>query len=102
MFAIFGAPARGTYRPRRRGGQEPSFWRGLALLGLLALAGLALSVLAGLSIPSDQLTVLEESAAGSLRRVTLAPDWHEPSMLLKKKRNSPQQYKSSASQSFSA
>jgi len=61
MFVMFMAPARGTDRPRRRGGQEPSFWRGLALLGLVALTGLARSVLAGLPAPGDQLTILEES-----------------------------------------
>jgi hypothetical protein len=33
MFVMFVAPARGIDRPRRRGGHEPSFWRGLALMG---------------------------------------------------------------------
>ena len=60
MFAMFVAPARGIDRPRQRGEREPSFWRGLALMGLIALAGLALSVLAGLPTPSEQLTILEE------------------------------------------
>jgi hypothetical protein len=61
MFVMFVAPARGIDRPRRRGGREPSFWRGLALMGLIALAGLALSVLAGTPAPSEQLTILEGS-----------------------------------------
>jgi hypothetical protein len=60
MFAMFMAPARGTDRPQRRGGPEPSFWRGFALLSLIALTGLALSVLAGLPAPSEQLTILQE------------------------------------------
>jgi hypothetical protein len=61
MFAMFVAPERSIDRSRRRGEQEPSFWRGLALLGLIALAGLALSVLVGAPPPSEQLTMLEQS-----------------------------------------
>ncbi len=61
MLDLFVAPARGIDRPRRRGQREPSFWRGLALVGLIAVAGLAVSVLAGMPTPSEQLTILEES-----------------------------------------
>jgi hypothetical protein len=61
MFVMFVAPARGIDGPRRRGEREPSFWRGLALLGLIALGGLTMSLLAGLPEPSEQLTILEES-----------------------------------------
>jgi hypothetical protein len=51
MFAMFVAPARGIEWPRQRGEREPSFWRGLALMGLIVLAGLAL--LAGLPTPGE-------------------------------------------------
>ena len=61
MFAMFVTAAHGIDRPWRRSEREPSFWRGLALMGLIASAGLALSVLAGLPAPIEQLTMLEES-----------------------------------------
>jgi hypothetical protein len=53
MFAMFVAAPRDIDRLRRRGQREPSFWRGLALMGLIALTGLALSVLAGLPTPIE-------------------------------------------------
>jgi hypothetical protein len=37
----------------RRREQEPSLWRGLALMGLVAVAGLVLSALAGLPTPIE-------------------------------------------------
>jgi len=61
MFAMFGVPARTIDRPRRLAGPEPSFWRGLALLGLVALIGLALSILIGAPAPIEQLTILGET-----------------------------------------
>jgi hypothetical protein len=60
MFSVFVPSTREIYWPRRLGAREPSFWRGLALMGLIAAAGLALSVLAGLHTPSEQLTTIEE------------------------------------------
>jgi hypothetical protein len=53
MFAMIVAAARDIEGPRRRGEREPSFWRGLALMGLVAAAGLVLSVLAGLPTPIE-------------------------------------------------
>jgi hypothetical protein len=53
MFATFVASVRGIDRPRRRGEPEPSLWRGLALMGLVAVAGLVLSALAGLPTPIE-------------------------------------------------
>jgi hypothetical protein len=53
MFAMFVAAPRDIERPRQRGEREPSFWRGLAVTGLISLAGLALSVLAGLPTPCE-------------------------------------------------
>jgi hypothetical protein len=47
--------------PGRRGEREPSFRRGLALMGIIALAGLAISFLTGSPAPSEQLTTLEQS-----------------------------------------
>ena len=61
MFTMFVAEAHRIDRPWRRSEREPSFWRVLALMGLIASAGLALSLLAGLPTPSEQLTILEES-----------------------------------------
>ena len=61
MFATFVAAACGIDRPRRRGERERSFRRGLALMGLIALAGLAISFLTGSPAPSEQLTTLEQS-----------------------------------------
>ena len=59
MFAIFVDRPRDIERPQRRGEREPGLWRELALLGLIALAGVAVSLLAGFPTPSEQLTILE-------------------------------------------
>jgi hypothetical protein len=59
MFAMFVDWPRDIERPQRRGEREHGLWRGLALLGLIGLAGVALSLLAGFPTPSEQLTILE-------------------------------------------
>jgi len=61
MFPKFAPPDEGIGLPWQGSQREPSFWRGLVLVALIAVAGLALSVLAGLPTPNEQLTVLEET-----------------------------------------
>ena len=51
ILTMFAAPARGIDWPRRRGQRELTLWRGLVLMGLIAVAGLVLSALAGLPTP---------------------------------------------------
>ena len=46
MFAMFVDRPHDIERPQRRGEREPDLWRELALLGLIALAGVTLSLLA--------------------------------------------------------
>jgi hypothetical protein len=59
MFAMFVDRPRDIERPQRRGEREHGLWRELALLGLIALAGVTLSLLAGFPTPREQLTILE-------------------------------------------
>jgi hypothetical protein len=61
MFAIFAPPADGLGLPWRGSGREPRLRHGLVLIALIVLAGLAMSVLAGLPTPGDLLTILEET-----------------------------------------
>jgi Tfp pilus assembly protein PilN len=61
MFGMFVRPDEGIGLPWQRSEREPSFRRGLMLVGLIVVAGLVLSVLAGRPTPSEQLTILEEA-----------------------------------------
>ena len=56
---MFADRPRGIESPQRRGEREHGLWRELALLGLTALAGVALSLLVGLPTLGEQLTILE-------------------------------------------
>jgi hypothetical protein len=61
MFAIFAPAAEGLRLPWQGSGREPRLWRGLVLIGLIAAAGLAMSVVAGLPTPGELPTILEET-----------------------------------------
>jgi hypothetical protein len=61
MFAIFAPAAEGLGLPWQGSGREPRLWRGLVLIGLIAAAGLAMSVVAGLPTPGELPTILEET-----------------------------------------
>jgi hypothetical protein len=53
MFAMSVGEAQDIESSWRRGDREPSFWRALVLMGLIAVAGLVLSALVGSPVPIE-------------------------------------------------